>query len=126
MLRRFFSFFSFNYRERTMAFKRNVSERIRVEVTANIPNERGTFDKNTFIGFFERPKSPEHMDELRNTTFPEVVRKQLKDWELIDQDTKEKVPFSAEELEVVLAIEPTPQAAALAYFEALKGRRTKN
>jgi hypothetical protein len=109
-----------------MAFKRNVSNLIRVDVTVNVPNERGTFDKNTFVGFFERPTSPEHMDELRNTTFPDVVRKQLKDWELTDKDSGDKVPFSAEELETVLAIEPTPQAAALAYFEALKGRRVKN
>ncbi|MBU0749152.1 MAG: hypothetical protein KKG67_20410 [Gammaproteobacteria bacterium] len=109
-----------------MAFKRTVTPTIRVDVTVNVPNDKGTTDKNTFVAFFERPTSTTEMDELRSMKFVDVVRQKLKGWEMKDEETKESVPFTPEELEAVLSIEPTPSATATAFFEALAGARAKN
>ena len=41
-------------------------------------------------------------------------------------DTGEAVPFSTEEMEALLTIEPTAWSTALAFWETVNGARAKN
>lgn len=108
-----------------MAFKRAVSPTFMTKVTVNVPNDKGGHDKSTFMAKFKRP-STEEQEELRPLKNEELVRRVLVGWDLTDADTGEVVPFSAEELEALLAIAPTPLATALAFWESVSGARAKN
>lgn len=108
-----------------MAFKRAVSPTFMTKVTVNVPNDKGGHDKSTFMARFKRP-STEEQEELRPLKNEELVRRVLVGWDLTDADTGEVVPFSAEELEALLAISPTPLATALAFWESVNGARAKN
>lgn len=108
-----------------MAFKRAVTPTFTTKVTVNVPNDKGGHDKSTFTARFRRASS-EEQDELRPLKNDELVRRVLVGWDLVDADTGEAVPFSAEELEALLAISPTPMATALAFWETVNGVRAKN
>lgn len=108
-----------------MAFKRAVSDTFPAKVTVNVPNGRGGFDKNTFTGVFRRPPS-EELTELRALHHEEVVRRTLVGWDLVDEDSKQEVPFSPSEMEALLQISPTPIATAMAFWEQISGARAKN
>ncbi|UUZ68078.1 phage tail assembly chaperone [Polaromonas sp. P2-4] len=110
-----------------MAFKRTQNPTFTTPVTVNVPNEKGGFDKSTFVARFKRTTTDETA-ALREMGLSnkEVVRRQLTGWELKDADTQEDVPFTQENLEALLQIEPTPLATALAFWEAVNGARSKN
>ena len=108
-----------------MAFKRAMTPTFSTKVTVNVPNDRGGYDKQTFTAKFKRMSSEER-DDLKKLTNEELVRRQMVGWDLVDADTGEAVPFSADELEALLAIEPTPLATALAFWETVNGARAKN
>lgn len=108
-----------------MAFKRAISPTFSREATVMVANDRGAFDKNTLICKFKRA-TPDELKELRDTPHADVVRRQLTDWELVDKDTNEKVPFSAEELEAILSISSAPQGIAAAFWEGSAGASAKN
>ena len=108
-----------------MAFKRTPSETFTTLVTVNVPNEKGGFDKNTFNGKFKRPTHDERK-ALAELSTDDLVRDRLIDWDLRDEDTKELVPFSADELEVILKIEPSPLAICEAFWTAVNGAKAKN
>lgn len=108
-----------------MAFKRTQTPTFSTPVTVNTPNDKGGFDKNTFVAKFRRPTQDE-LEELRQLKNDEVVRRQLVDWDLRDDDTKEAVPFSQDNLEALLQIAPTPMATATAFWETVNGARSKN
>lgn len=109
-----------------MAFKRAVTPTFTTKVTVNVPNDQGGFDKNVFEARFLRPMSIEEQEGLRKLQNEDLVRRQLKGWKLVDEDTKQEVPFNPEELEALLAISPTPLATALAFWESVNGARAKN
>lgn len=123
-----------------MAFKRHLSPTFSTEVVVNVPNTKGGFDKNTFTATFKRPmpvmdeggKPTEdntldvYRQENPSITDKQFVRDWMVGWKLVDDTTKEEVPFSPLELEVVLAIEPTPAALVTAFHRAWRGVSTKN
>lgn len=108
-----------------MAFKRSISPVFTLEATVNVANERGGFDKNTLMCTFKRA-TPDELKELRELPHADVVRRQLVNWDLVDKDTKENVPFSDEELEAVLSISSAPVGLAAAFWEGCAGARSKN
>lgn len=110
-----------------MAFKRTQNPTFAAKVTVNIPNDKGGFDKSTFTAIFKRP-SADDVATLRESGMSneDLVRKQLVNWEMKDEDTGEDVPFNKAELEAALQIFPTPLATALAFWETVNGARSKN
>lgn len=110
-----------------MAFKRTLSPTFSTTVTVNVPNDKGGFDKSTFVGVFNR-YSADELQALRdqNLNNRDLVRKVLVGWDMTDDATKAAVPFTPDELEACLQIEPTPLATALAFWETVNGARTKN
>lgn len=108
-----------------MAFKRTQTPSFSTPVTVKVPNDRAGFDKNTFVAKFQRP-STDDLETLRGLPNEELVRKQLIGWELKDEETGEDVPFTKENMEAILQIQPTPLATALAFWETVNGARTKN
>ena len=108
-----------------MAFKRTQKPTFTTPVTVNVPNDKGGFDKNTFTAEFARPTTAE-VEELRGMRHEDLLRRQMVDWVLKDEETKEAVPFSPDNLDALLQILPTPVATALAFWETVNGARTKN
>lgn len=108
-----------------MAFKMTQKPTFTTVVTVNVPNDKGGFDKNTFVAKFNRPKQDE-LEELRPLKNDELVLRQLVGWELKDGDTNEEVPFTQDNLAALLQIAPTPMATAIAFWESVNGARSKN
>lgn len=110
-----------------MAFKRTQKPTFTAPVTVSIPNDKGGFDKSTFVGKFKR-LSTDELKVLRESSLSneDVVRRTLVDWELKDEETGEAVPFNEAELEALLQISPTPYATAQAFWECVTGARSKN
>lgn len=108
-----------------MAFKLTQKPTFTAPVTVNVPNDKGGFDKNTFIAKFRRPTVDEQA-ELRPLNNDELVRRMLVDWDLKDSDTNEPVAFSQDNLEALLQISPSPLATAMAFWESMAGSRSKN
>lgn len=108
-----------------MAFKRAIQATFSTVVTVNVPNDKGGFDKNTFTAKFKRPTADERLTlgALGNEA---LVRDRLVGWDLRDADTGEAVPFTPDELDALLSIEPTPIATAEAYWNTINGARAKN
>lgn len=109
-----------------MAFKRALSTTFTTKVEVNVPNNKGGFDKNTFEAVFSRPPQDEFDEDTRTLNDKELVRKYLVGWKLVDEDTKQEVPFNEVELEALLTITPTPAATAYAFAMAYRGIKTKN
>lgn len=108
-----------------MAFKLAPSPTFTVPVTVNVANDRGGYDKNTFEASFARTTVDE-LQDLSGLTTVELVRKKLKGWKLKDSDTSEDVPFTPENLELVLSIPPSPLAITTAFYEGVNGAKAKN
>lgn len=108
-----------------MAFKRAVSETFTAKVKVNIPNEKGGFDPSTFTATFRR-MTTDQLNDLRGLADADVVRRTLVDWDLVDADTNEKVPFSAAEMEALLQIKPTDYATAKVFWDTVQGVGAKN
>lgn len=123
----YFTFFKLFFKDFDMAFKRTQNPTFTTVVTVNIANDRGGFDKSTFVAKFKR-LSVDALDALRNEGLSneEAVRRVLVGWEMKDADTGEDVPFTQENLEAALQITPTPYATAQAFFECSHGARSKN
>lgn len=109
-----------------MAFKRKASETFSTKVEVNIPNNKGGFDTSTFDAVFKRPTTEEFEEDVIGLKDKDLCRKYMVGWKLVDEDTKEQVPFSAEELEGLLLIAPTPAATAAAFVMAYRGIKAKN
>jgi hypothetical protein len=126
-----------------MAFKRALSTTFTTQVEVKVPNNKGGFDRNTFEAVFRRPvplpleegqaeggERETDLDVYRrehpDMTDKQLVRDWLVGWKLVDEDTKQPVPFSEVELEALLAIEPTPAATAWAFYQAYRGIKAKN
>lgn len=103
-------------------FKRNLSPTFQVEVTVNIPGEA---KPSTFTGHFKRATTAE-LEADAGLPDKDLVRKYLKGWELMDEDTKQPVPYSDEEREALLLITPVPQDTARAFVMASRGLKAKN
>lgn len=108
-----------------MAFKRSLSPTFSAPVVVNIPNDKGGFDRSTFDAYFKRPTADERT-ALAKLTHEQLVRSQLTGWKMVDDETKQEVPFSPAELDAALLILPTPLATAQAFWDALNGAHTKN
>lgn len=108
-----------------MAFKMTQKPTFTTQVTVNVPNEKGGFDKNTFTAKFRRPAADE-VEDLRPLKNDDLVRATLVGWELKDGDTDDEVPFTKDNLEALLQILPTPLATAMAFWETVNGARSKN
>lgn len=104
------------------SFKKAHAPTFRADVKVPVPNDRGGHDNQTFVAVFKRTTSAEveAMVEAR-TPDKDVVRDRLVDWDLRDADTGEQVPFSADALEAVLSISPSPRCIAQAFYEAVSG-----
>lgn len=105
-----------------MAFKRAISPTFSKEATVMVANDRGGVDKNTLMCKFKRA-TPDELKALRDVPHQDVVRGQLVDWELIDKDTNEKVPFSSDELDAILLISSAPAGIAAAFWEGSAGAK---
>lgn len=105
-----------------MAFKLTHKPTFTVKVTVPVPNEKGGHDKNTFSAIFKRT-STEELKALaeQRMSDAELVRDRIVDWDLVDADTGQAVPFTAENLEALLQIQPTPKFTALAFYEHAYG-----
>lgn len=105
-----------------MAFKMAQQPTFKVKVTVPVPNNRGGVDKNTFVAVFKRTSTDE-LTELgeRRLNDADLVRDRIVDWELVDADTNQQIPFTAENLEALLQIQPTPKFTALAFYENAYG-----
>ena len=108
-----------------MAFKRAQKPTFSALVTVNIPNDKGSFDKSTFTGIFRRIEADER-EHLASLPHADLVREVLVNWDMTDDETREKVPFSRDELDAALKILPTPLATAMAFWESINGARSKN
>lgn len=108
-----------------MAFKRTPSKTFRADVTVNVANESGGYDKNKFVAIFSHASTKE-LDDLREGGNLTLIEKKLIGWEMTDDETKEQVPFTPENLAALLLIPPTPMAIALAFWETVNGARAKN
>ncbi|MGE0350946.1 phage tail assembly chaperone [Hydrogenophaga sp.] len=105
-----------------MAFKMAQQPTFKVKVTVPVPNNRGGVDKNTFVAVFKRTSTDELADlGERRLNDADLVRDRIVDWELVDADTNAPIPFTAENLEALLQIQPTPKFTALAFYENAYG-----
>lgn len=110
-----------------MAFKRVPNETFSTPITVNVPNNKGGFDKNTFVAKWKRPALDEiNNNSLRDLKNDELCLKMMVDWELRDAETNEDVPFTNDNLHALLQILPTPLATATAFWETVNGARSKN
>lgn len=105
-----------------MTFKMAQKPTFKVKVTVPVPNDRGGVDKNTFVAVFKRTSTDE-LTELgeRRLNDADLVRDRIVDWELVDADSNQPIPFTAENLEALLQIQPTPKFTALAFYENAYG-----
>ncbi|WP_290906224.1 hypothetical protein [Aquabacterium sp.] len=106
-------------------FKRTTDRTFQAEVKVPVANAAGGYDANTFKATFEHANSDE-LDELRVVTNRELIARKLKNWDLVDEETKEQVPFTPENLAALLAIPPTPTQIVVAFWETINGARAKN
>lgn len=107
----------------SVSFKKR--EFFKVPVSFPVPNDKGSFDNNTFTGHF-KPTSFEELKGIREMQDIDVVRDRLIGWEMTDDDTKQPVAFTPETVEAVLAIASAPYHIALAFYRAASGNKTKN
>lgn len=108
-----------------MAVKFKKSDVFKVEVTFAEANDAGGFDDNTFVAHFKRASHTE-VKELRTKEDIEVARSQLVGWDMVDEDTKQAVPYSDSARDGVLEMSAAPYAVALAFFRASRGEKAKN
>lgn len=108
-----------------MAVKFKKSDVFKTEVTFPEPNDNGGFDDSTFVAHFKRSTHAE-TKALRHEEDIEVVRKQLVGWDMVDEETKQAVPYSQEAREVLLSSASAPYHTALAFFRAMSGNKAKN
>lgn len=107
----------------TISFKKR--EFFTTTVTVPVPNEKGGFDDNTFVGKFKHTTHDE-TKALRELPDVEVVRDRLVGWTMKDEDTKQDVPYSPETLDAVLSIASAPYHICLAFYRAIGGNKSKN
>jgi len=108
-----------------MPVKFKKSEVFKTEVTFPEPNDQGGFDENTFVAHFKR-STHEETKALRNQEDIEVVRKQLVGWDMVDEDTKQAVPYSVDAREALLSSASASYHIALTFYRAVGGAKTKN
>lgn len=108
-----------------MAFKLQQKETFTTLVTVNIPNDKGGFDKSTFVAKWKRP-TLDQIETLRKLDNVELARTQMVGWEMRDADSNEEVPFTRDNLEAAMQILPTPLATTLAFWDHVNGARAKN
>lgn len=109
-----------------MAFSFKKREIFKTEVTVPVPNDQGGVDENTFVAHFKHATSAEVKALREGGTDAETVRKQLVGWDMVDEDTKQAVPYSEEARDVVLSIPSAPYHVALAFYQASYGGKAKN
>lgn len=107
----------------SVSFKKR--ESFKTKCTFPVANDKGGFDENSFFGIFKHTEH-EEVQALRERPDKEVVRDRLIGWEMVDEDTKEPVPYSPEIVESVLAISSAPYHIALAFYRAASGSKSKN
>ena len=108
-----------------MAVKFKKSDVFKTEVTFAEPNDAGGFDDSTFVAHFKRVSHSE-FKVLRNKEDIEVARSQLVGWDMVDEDTKQAVPYSEDAREGLLQMSSAPYHVALAFFRASSGNKAKN
>jgi hypothetical protein len=108
-----------------MAFSFKKREFFVTEVTIPVPNEKGGLDNNTFKAHF-KPATNSELKELREGEDIATVRKQLLGWEMVDEETRQPVPYSEEAREAVLEVAAAPYHIALAFYRASSGAKAKN
>lgn len=108
-----------------MAFSFKKREIFKTEVTVPVPNDQGGVDENTFVAHFKHASSAE-VKALREISDAEVVRKQLVGWDMVDEDTKQAVPYSVEARDAVLSVASAPYHVALSFYRASAGGKAKN
>lgn len=107
----------------SVSFKKR--EFFKVTVTIPVPNEKGGFDDNTFVGHFKHT-THEEARALRERPDVEVVRDRLMGWDMEDADTKQPVPYTPEMLDALLSIASAPYHTAFAFYRAVGGNKAKN
>lgn len=100
-----------------MSFRMTQKPTFKAKVVVMVPNEKGGHDKEDFVAVFKR-KTTAELHEMREqpTTDADFVREVLVDWELTDKDTNEPVPFTAENVDALLNIQPVPKYTAQAFW----------
>lgn len=105
-------------------FKKAQNPTFKQKVTVPIANDKGGFDDQTFDAVFARPSEDERK-ELAKLTDAEVVRRQVRGWDMKDSENQE-VTFSDDSLESVLSIPPCPTYIAKAFWNGVSGGLLKN
>lgn len=108
-----------------MAFRRTTTRTFHADVTVPVANDKGGFDNNTFVAIFNHATESE-LTELRKLDNLALIERKLIGWQLKDDETKEDVPFTPENLAAILEIPPTPMRIAMAFWETVNGSRAKN
>lgn len=108
-----------------MAFSFKKREFFVTEVTIPVPNEKGGLEVR-LKGVVVQPATNSELKELREGDDIATVRKQLLGWEMVDDDTKQPVPYSEEAREAVLEVAAAPYHIALAFYRASSGAKAKN
>ena len=105
-------------------FKKAAKPTFKQKVTVPLANDKGGFDDQTFDAIFKRA-AEEERKELAKLPDAEVCRRQLVDWDLKDEEGND-VPFDEETRESVLAIAPSPNYIAKAFWNGMTGGVLKN
>lgn len=108
-----------------MAFKFTQTPTFPAEVKVPVPKESGGYEQNTFTAIFHRPKESERAELMKMDDIP-FIHRMLKDWKMVDDETKQEVPFTPETLAAALEIAPTPRMTCIAFWETWNGARAKN
>lgn len=105
-----------------MAFRLAQKPTFKVRVTVPVPNDKGGHDNNTFEAVFKRTTHSELVDlASAGMTDAQIVRDRMTDWVLTDAESNQAVPFTTENLDALLEIQPAPKYIAKAFWEAAQG-----
>jgi len=102
-----------------------LSETYRVPVKVETPNEKGTFDKSSFMAEFKRCDMDE-LDELRKLPQRDVIKTVLVGWDDLVDLQKQPVPFSPATRDVVLLIPQAVLALIEAFWASIHKAKEKN
>lgn len=106
-----------------VSFKKR--EIFKTEVTIPVPNDKGGFDNNTFVAHFKHTTYSQ-LKALRETPDLDAVRASLVGWDMVDEETRQPVPYSEATRDELLEMGGAPYHLALAFFKANNGNKAKN
>lgn len=108
-----------------MAFKITKKPIFTAQVEVYTPNEKCGHDLSKFTARFDRVDM-HRLDKLREKKQAEVMREVLAGWEDFNDEENNPVPFTTENLEILINIPEALQGLTIAFWENVVKARTKN